>query len=127
MKKTLITAGSLAVFSLTSLVGNAQESSKPKNPGINLDFMDKTVKPGNDFFRFVNGTWYDKTEIPADKTRWGSFDELRQNTDKDALAILKEAAADKKLDPKSDQAKSVSVYQTYMGFIPSLFLEIVSI
>ncbi|MEN9488213.1 MAG: family metallopeptidase PepO precursor, partial [Bacteroidota bacterium] len=67
--------------------------------------------------RFVNGTWYDKTEIPADKTRWGSFDELRQNTDKDALAILKEAAADKKLNPKSDQAKSVSVYQTYMDTI----------
>ncbi len=116
MKKTFITAGSLAVFSLISLTSNAQES-KPKNPGINLDLMDKNVKPGNDFFRFVNGTWYDKTEIPADKTRWGSFDELRQNTDKDALAILKEAAADKKLNPKSDQAKSVSVYQTYMDTI----------
>ncbi|WP_395058828.1 M13 family metallopeptidase [Flavobacterium sp.] len=117
MKKTIITASSLAVFTLASLAGNAQESVKPKNPGINLDLMDKNVKPGNDFFRFVNGTWYDKTEIPADKTRWGSFDELRQNTDKDALAILKEAAADKKLDPKSDQAKSVSVYQTYMDTI----------
>jgi putative endopeptidase len=116
MKKTFITAGSLAVFSLISLTSNAQES-KPKNPGINLDLMDKNVKPGNDFFRFVNGTWYDKTEIPADKTRWGSFDELRQNTDKDALAILKEAAADKNLNPKSDQAKSVSVYQTYMDTI----------
>ncbi|MFM9989464.1 M13 family metallopeptidase [Flavobacterium sp.] len=116
MKKTFITAGSLAVFSLISLTSKAQES-KPKNPGINLDLMDKNVKPGNDFFRFVNGTWYDKTEIPADKTRWGSFDELRQNTDKDALAILKEAAADKKLNPKSDQAKSVSVYQTYMDTI----------
>ncbi|WP_394759219.1 M13 family metallopeptidase [Flavobacterium sp.] len=117
MKKTFITASSLAVFSLVSLAGNAQESVKPKNPGINIDFMDKNVKPGNDFFRFVNGTWYDKTEIPADKTRWGSFDELRQNTDKDALAILKEAAEDKKLNPKSDQAKSVSVYQTYMDTI----------
>ncbi|MEO8233892.1 MAG: M13 family metallopeptidase [Flavobacterium sp.] len=116
MKKTFITAGSLAVFSLICLTSNAQES-KQKNPGINLDLMDKNVKPGNDFFRFVNGTWYDKTDIPADKTRWGSFDELRQNTDKDALAILKEAAADKKLDPKSDQAKSVSVYQTYMDTI----------
>jgi putative endopeptidase len=99
-----------------SITCNAQES-KPKNPGINLDLMDKNVKPGNDFFRFVNGTWYDKTEIPADKTRWGSFDELRQNTDKDALAILKEAAEDKKLNPKSDQAKSVNVYQTYMDTI----------
>ena len=92
---------------------NAQQ----KNPGINLDFMDKSVKPGDDFFRYVNGTWVDKTEIPSDRVRWGSFDELRQNTDRDALAILKEAAANKKLDPNSDQAKAVNVYQTYMDTI----------
>jgi putative endopeptidase len=116
MKKTLLTAGSIAVLSLINIATNAQET-KPKNPGINLDLMDKSVKPGNDFFRFVNGAWFDKTQIPADKTRWGSFDELRQNTDKDVLAILKEAVADKKLDLKSDQAKAISVYQTYMDTI----------
>ena len=96
---------------------NAQTPSEKSKPGINLGLMDKSVKPGDDFFRYVNGTWVDKTEIPADKTRWGSFDELRQNTDKDALAILKEAAANKNLDPKSDQAKAVNVYQTYMDTI----------
>jgi putative endopeptidase len=79
--------------------------------------MDKTVKPGDDFFRYVNGTWFDKTEIPSDRVRWGSFDELRQNTDIDALAILKEATANKKLDPNSDQAKAVNVFVTYMDTI----------
>lgn len=116
MKKNIVAAGSLAVFSLLSLDATAQQA-KPKNPGIDLDLMDKSVKPGDDFFRYVNGSWFDKTQIPADKTRWGSFDELRQNTDKDALAILKTAAADKKLDPKSDQAKAVNVYKTYMDTI----------
>jgi len=116
MKKNIVAAGSLAVISLLSLDASAQQS-KPKNPGINLDLMDKSVKPGDDFFRYVNGTWFDKTQIPADKTRWGSFDELRQNTDNDALAILKEAAANKKLDPKSDQAKAVNVYKTFMDTI----------
>jgi putative endopeptidase len=116
MKKKIAVAGSLAVFSLLSLDASAQQA-KPKNPGIDLDLMDKSVKPGDDFFRYVNGTWFDKTQIPADKTRWGSFDELRQNTDNDALAILKEAAANKKLDPKSDQAKAVNVYKTYMDTI----------
>ncbi|RXR21053.1 M13 family peptidase [Flavobacterium amnicola] len=114
MKKNLLTVGSITVFSLFGHTTFAQ-MTKP-NPGINLEFMDRTVKPGDDFFRFVNGTWYDKTEIPADKTRWGSFDELRQNTDKDALAILKEAAS-KKLDPKSDQAKAVNVYRTFMDTV----------
>lgn len=116
MKKNIVTAGSLVVISLLGLNASAQQA-KPKNPGIDLDLMDKSVRPGDDFFRYVNGAWFDKTQIPADKTRWGSFDELRQNTDKDALAILKEAAANKNLDPKSDQAKAVNVYKTYMDTI----------
>ncbi|WP_428225863.1 M13 family metallopeptidase [Flavobacterium sp.] len=101
----------MALLSLSSGMAVAQEK-----PGINLNYMDKKVKPGDDFFRYVNGTWFDKTEIPADKTRWGSFDELRQNTDKDVLAILKEAVS-RKLDPKSDQGKAVNVYKTYMDTI----------
>jgi putative endopeptidase len=108
------------LFVAVSLLGlwSAVHAQKAEiKPGINVGFMDKKVKPGNDFFRYVNGNWTDKTEIPADKTRWGSFDELRQDTDKDALAILKEAAVDKKLDPKSDQAKAVNVYKTYMDTI----------
>jgi len=106
-------------FALTCAVLLAVETTmaQDKKPGLNLDLMDKSVKPGDDFFRYVNGTWFDKTDIPADRTRWGSFDELRQNTDKDALAILKEAVANKKLDPKSDQAKAVNVYKTYMDTI----------
>ncbi|WP_396145311.1 M13 family metallopeptidase [Flavobacterium sp.] len=103
-------------FVAASLLSLSQINAQQKNSGINLDLMDKSVKPGDDFFRYVNGSWFDKTEIPADRTRWGSFDELRQNTDKDALAILKDAAS-KKLDPKSDQAKAVNVYKTYMDTI----------
>ncbi len=90
---------------------NAQQK-----PGINVELMDKTVKPGDDFFKYVNGKWVETTEIPSDRVRWGSFDELRQNTDRDALAILKEAAK-KKLDPKSDQAKAVIIFNTYMDTI----------
>ena len=101
---------------LLCFIGTYHANAQQK-PGVNVDLMDKTVKPGDDFFRFVNGKWYDNTEIPSDRVRWGSFDELRQNTDKDALAILKAAAANKKLDPKSDQAKAVNVYRTYMDTI----------
>ncbi|GEC79366.1 M13 family metallopeptidase [Flavobacterium aquatile] len=108
---------SISLFATVAFFGVCQMNAQQKNPGINLDFMDKSVKPGDDFFRYVNGTWVDKTEIPSDRVRWGSFDELRQNTDRDALDILKEAAANKKLDPNSDQAKAVNVFQTYMDTI----------
>ncbi len=107
----------ISFFATVAFFGVCQMNAQQKNPGINLEFMDKSVKPGDDFFRYVNGTWVDKTEIPSDRVRWGSFDELRQNTDRDALAILKEAVANKKLDPNSDQAKAVNVFQTYMDTI----------
>lgn len=114
-KKVLLTSA----FAVVSLVAckdakKTAEAEDTVNHGITLEYMDTLVKPGDDFFRYVNGTWFDKTEIPADRTRWGSFDELRQNTDKDALAILKEAGQNKKLDPKSDQAKAVAVFETYL-------------
>ncbi|TYA52358.1 M13 family metallopeptidase [Formosa maritima] len=94
-----------------------------KVPGINLDFMDNSVKPNDDFFNYVNGTWLKTNEIPADRTRWGSFDELRQKTDEDALAILSAAMADNKdfekieVLPGSDQEKAVKLFQTIMDTI----------
>ncbi|GAL78732.1 peptidase [Algibacter lectus] len=92
-------------------------------PGINLEFMDTTTKPNDDFFRYVNGKWLDNNEIPSDRTRWGSFDELRQKTDDDALTILKAAlSTDKDLKKTeivagSDQDKAVKLYQTIMDTI----------
>ncbi|UYW00944.1 M13 family metallopeptidase [Flavobacterium agricola] len=93
-----------------------QPAQAKEGRGINLNFMDTSVKPGDDFFRYVNGTWVDNTEIPADRSRWGSFDELRQNTDIDALNILKAAVANGDLDPNSDEAKAVAMYLTFLDF-----------
>jgi len=111
-----------AAYTVASLVlaygtAFAQKAEKQQKPGINLEYMDKKVKPGEDFFRFVNGAWVDKTEIPGDKIRWGSFDELRDNTNNDALAILKEAAADKSLSATSDQGKAANLYKTIMDTV----------
>lgn len=99
-------------------VCNAQtKTTAQEKPGINLSYMDKKVKPGDDFFRYVNGTWIDQTQIPGDKTRWGSFDELRERTNNDALAILKEAAANKSLKSNTDQGKAANLYNTIMDTV----------
>ena len=105
----------LALSIMASLAMQNQLNAQTKEThGVHLEFMDNKVKPGNDFFRYVNGTWLDQTEIPADRTRWGSFDELRKNTDIDALHILKKATQDPNLDPASDVAKAVYVFETYL-------------
>ena len=67
-------------IALSSCKSSQEVASKKESVGINVAYMDKSVNPANDFNRYVNGTWLDKTEIPADRTRWGSFDELRKNT-----------------------------------------------
>jgi len=55
--------------------------SQPEN-------MDKSVRPQDDFYNYVNGTWMKKTEIPGDRGRWGSFDQLREDTDKECLKLM---------------------------------------
>lgn len=104
---------------LTALVlgGILQSNAQGKVPGIGVANMDKSVSPKDNFFQFVNGTWLKNTEIPADKTRWGSFDELRQNTDKDALKILNEAANDPKYSANTDQGKAISMYKSVMDTV----------
>lgn len=104
-----------AVLGLT--VTQAQTTPTVKEPGINVNYMDKAVKPSNNFFRYVNGTWLDNTEIPSDRTRWGSFDELRQRTDADALAILKEAATNPKYKSDTDQGKAINLYKTILDTV----------
>src|SRR5690606_34355919 len=123
MKKNMI-KGSLGFLFLLSLLNSCktnQEVAKTEtqkvNHGINTNYMDTSVSPADDFFRYVNGKWLDKTEIPADRTRWGSFDELRKNTDDDVMAILKEALADKSIDPNSDQGKALSLYKSVLDTI----------
>ena len=102
-------------FSFTFV--SAQKGNPQNVPGINLALMDKSVKPADDFFNFVNGTWLKNTEIPADKTRWGSFDELRQKTDKDALAILKDAVNNPNYKSNTDQGKAINMFKSIMDTV----------
>ena len=53
---------------------NQVEAAKGSASGINLAAMDKRVKPGDDFYSYVNGTWQKTSEIPADRGSIGAFD-----------------------------------------------------
>jgi putative endopeptidase len=58
--------------------------------GINTSFLDTAIQPAEDFYSFVNGGWMKKTEIPEDRSSWGSFHELNKNTDQKILSILED-------------------------------------
>src|SRR5690625_728193 len=82
--------------------------------GINLEYMDTSVSPKEDFYRYVNGTWLDETEIPEDRTRWGGFDMLRKDTDNDMLAILDEAKDSGEYSWDSDQGKALLLFASIL-------------
>lgn len=106
----------LSLMLLLPLFGVHAQAPVKANPGIDYSLMDTSVAPGDDFFRYVNGKWFDNTELPADRTRWGSFDELGHNTSNDALNILKDAV-NKGYAATTDQGKAVGFYQTIMDTI----------
>ena len=106
----------VATAALTSC-NDGKEKQAEENRGINLAYMDTTVTPQEDFFRFVNGRWLDTNQIPEDKTTWGSFNELREQTDQDALALLEGAAESENTEAGSDPAKAVDLYKTIMDTV----------
>ena len=55
--------------------------------------MDLSIKPGDDFFDYANGTWIKNNPIPAKETRWGSFNTLIQDNTNRLLGILNEVSA----------------------------------
>ena len=59
--------------------------------GIEIDELDPAVRPQDDLFRHVNGQWIDRTEIPADKARYGSFYVLAEEAEQAVRAIIEAA------------------------------------
>ncbi|MFC4699882.1 M13 family metallopeptidase [Glaciecola siphonariae] len=60
--------------------------------GIELDARNLDVKPGDDFFMYASGTWYDTFEIPADKTSYGAFTKLADRSEERVKEIIEGAA-----------------------------------
>jgi putative endopeptidase len=81
--------------------------------GFDLSGEDTSVKPGDDFFRYANGNYLKRTEIPADRTRFGNFDVLSILSENRVHLILEEAA-NKDTQPGSPGYKIGVFYKTYM-------------
>ncbi|MEL7031048.1 MAG: M13 family metallopeptidase [Pseudomonadota bacterium] len=82
--------------------------------GLDLYAMDTSVEAGDDFFRYVNGTWYDEFEMPADRTRYGSFTLLREKSEQRVKFIIDDLAAAKP-DPTTLEGKVAAYYNAYVN------------
>ena len=81
--------------------------------GLFLQNFDRTVRPQDDLYRFVNGTWLKNTEIPADKSNYGAFTLLSDEAEKNLRVIVEEAAA-AKAPAGSDQQLIGDFYSSFM-------------
>lgn len=79
--------------------------------GIAKDELDEAVRPQDDLFRHVNGKWIERTEIPADKARYGSFLLLHEEAEQDVREIIEEA---QQAEPGTEARKIGDLYASFM-------------
>lgn len=79
--------------------------------GIELSELSPEIRPQDDLFRHVNGSWLDRTEIPDDKARWGSFHLIAEQAEKDVHAIVEESQS---AEAGTEARKIGDLYASFM-------------
>jgi putative endopeptidase len=108
-------AAALAAASAPPLVS---QTARP-SPGLDVAGMDRSVKPGDSFFNYANGTWLRQTEIPADRSTYGASAILIEQTDRRVADLIQEAT---KADaPAGSDLRKVGDY--YASFMDSTAID----
>jgi len=97
-----------------STVEEAVAATTELTSGIDQSEFSDTVRPQDDFFDYVNGNWVANTEMPADRARWGTFDALREQSDKDVRNLVEEVSAKQDVENGSPTQKIRDFYNSYM-------------
>jgi putative endopeptidase len=79
--------------------------------GLALEEFSAEIRPQDDLFRHVNGLWLERTDIPEDKARWGSFHLIAEQAEKDVRAIIEEAQA---AEPGTEARKIGDLYASFL-------------
>ena len=124
-RQTVLALGLIAAVATSAHAKEPAKPAKAESPqaataitklpvsGIDMTAVDKSVRPQDDFFQYVNGTWLKNTEIPADKSRFGMFNLLDDQTQEQLKAIIFEAA-EKKAAAGSNPQKLGDMYASFM-------------
>ncbi len=111
--KSVIKLVAVGACGLALLATEAQEPPKQEMHGINVANMDRSVKPGDDFYRYCDGDWIKRTELPPDRGRLSVFSTLADVSDKQTAALVEEAA--KSGGAASSSARKIAdLYNSYM-------------
>ncbi len=102
---------SLVLFLIVVLMSSC---NKGPESGIDKSNFDTSVRPQDDFYHYVDGTWLKETKIPADKSAYGSFSALYDESEKQMKEIIEEAANKPDKKAGSEEQKVGDFYLSYM-------------
>ncbi len=108
-------AAALLCAAAPALAANAPDLSKAPRMGpwgFDMAGRDTSVAPSKDFFDYANGTYLNKLEIPADRSRYGAFDALQELSQSRMRAVAEKSAANTKAT--GDEAKLGAFYRSFM-------------
>jgi endothelin-converting enzyme/putative endopeptidase len=112
--EVFLKSAAICSLGLALLPAYAQEaSSAPATHGINVANMDKSVKPGDNFYLYCNGDWIKNTPMPADRARLSVFSALDDIANKNTAAIIEETAKNGASGDASKR-KIADLYNSYM-------------
>ncbi|WP_210151060.1 M13 family metallopeptidase [Chryseobacterium scophthalmum] len=116
MKKLTLSLFLLAGVCSQNTLNAQTKSTKTitSDKGLDISLMDKSVRPQDDFYNYVSGTWMKTAKIPSDKPTWGSFNKLADDTDNNSMTILNSLLKDKFAEG-SEGKKIQDLYATYMN------------
>jgi putative endopeptidase len=102
-----------ACIATCALAASAQNAPAPETHGIAVANMDRSVKPGDDFYQYANGEWIKRTEIPPDRAEVDVFSKLADLSNKRTADLIEEIA--KSNPPAGSGARKVAdLYNSYM-------------
>jgi putative endopeptidase len=105
----------IALMILGLAIGTAaspDSTSVKSSPGVDLAGIDKAVAPGDDFFNYANGAWLKATEIPPDRSAYGTSSILDELASERTAALIREAGV--QAAPGSEPRKIGDYYATFM-------------
>jgi putative endopeptidase len=115
VKKYLLSALTLSLIAGLAQAGGATKAvAKAPASGIAVEYIDPAVRVQDDFFKHLNGKWLTSTEIPADKSSWGTFVKLDDDLRPQLRAIIEDAAKSPNGKAGTDAQRIGDFYASYM-------------
>ncbi|HRO41657.1 MAG TPA: M13 family metallopeptidase, partial [Flavipsychrobacter sp.] len=115
LKHSLLVGAALLALTNPAWSGEKDAPASTGRKLLDPANLDKSVKPGDNFFQYANGSWLKNNPIPPSETRWGSFNELQENNYEALLTLLEEAAEQRNADRNSADWRVGALYRSGMN------------